>query len=219
MPTRHDDARATVAAVLFGTSEEGRRVLHDELLAEDELAGKVRSAATSVVPKGALALIRRQVSDAALEVLDIPLSDVLTGAWSRYTELMQAVQLTRVDPGRREDVLLAEHTITSEHHPKVDVLVDDTLVASIRLQVELVCTVRALTVAVERGAIVEVGSGNAHIELSVGTDEVALWRREHEFDVTAVVKLREGGIPLLPHQRTIVLPESGRTVVADVGEE
>jgi len=55
-------------------------------------------------------------------------------------------------------------------------------------------------------------------ELSVGTDEVPLWRREHEFDVTAVVKLPEGGIPLLPHQR-VVLPESGRTVVADVGEE
>jgi hypothetical protein len=209
----------TVAAVLFGTREEGRRVLHDELLAEDELAGKVRSAATSVVPKGALALIRRQVADAALEVLDIPFSDVLTGAWSRYSELMQAAQLTRADPGRREDVVLAEHTVTSEHHPHVDVLVDDTLVASVRMQVELVCTVRTLTVAVERGAIVEVGSGSAHVAVSVGTDEVPLWTREHEFDVTAVVKLREGGIPLLPHQRAIVLPESGRAVVADAGEE
>jgi hypothetical protein len=219
MPTSHDDAQTTVAAVLFGTSEEGRRVLHDELLAEDELAGKVRAAATSVVPKGAVALIRRQVADAALEVLDIPFSDVLTGAWSRYSELMQAAQLTRADPGRREDVVLAEHTVTSEHHPRVDVLVDDTLVASIHLQVELACTVRALTVAVERGAIVEVGSGSAHLELSVGTDEVPLWTREHEFDVTTVVTLREGGIPLLPHQRTIMLPEVGRTVVADVGEE
>jgi hypothetical protein len=219
MPTPHGDTELTVAAVLFGTSEEGRRVMHGELLAEDELAGKVRSAATSVVPKGALALIRRQVADAALEALDIPFSDVLTGAWSRYSELMQAGQLTRADPARREDVVLAEHTVTSEHHPHVDVLVDDTLVASIHLQVDLVCTVRALTVAVERGAIVEVGSGSAHVELSVGTHEVPLWTREHEFDVTAVVKLREGGIPLLPHQRSIALPESGRTVVADVGEE
>jgi hypothetical protein len=76
-----------------------------------------------------------------------------------------------------------------------------------------------LTVAVERGAIVEVGSGSAHVEVSVGTDDVPLWTREHEFDVTAVVALREGGIPLLPHQRAIVLPESGRAVVADAGEE
>ena len=66
MPTPHADGQATVAAVLFGTAEEGRRILHDELLAEDELAGKVRSAATTVVPKGALALIRRQVADAAI---------------------------------------------------------------------------------------------------------------------------------------------------------
>jgi hypothetical protein len=220
MPAPHAEARAaTVAAVLFGTVEEGRRVLHDELLAEDELAGKVRSAATSVVPKGALALIRRQVADAALEVLDIPFSDVLTAAWSRYSELMQAAELTRADHGRREDVVLAEHTVTSEHHPHVDVLVDDTLVASIHLQVELLCTVRALTVAVERAAIVEVGSGSAHVELTVGTDDVALWTREHEFDVTAVVRLREGGIPLFPHQRTIVLSETGRAAVADVGEE
>lgn len=219
MPTPHDEAPATVAAVLFGTTDEGRRVLHDELLTEDELAGKVRSAATSVVPKGALALIRRQVADAALEVLDIPFSDVLTGAWSRYSELMQAAELTRADPGRREDVVLAEHTVTSEHHPRVDVLVDDTLVASIHLLVELLCTVRALTVAVERAAIVEVGSGSAHVELSVGTDDVPLWTREHEFDVTALVPLREGGIPLLPHQRTIVLPENGHAVAADIREE
>jgi hypothetical protein len=219
MPTPHDDPSATVAAVLFGTPEEGRRILQEELLAEGELAGKVRSAATSVVPKGALALIRRQVADAALAVLDIPFADVLTDAWSRYSELMQAAQLTRADPGRREDVVLAEHTVTSEHHPQVDVLVDDTLVASIYLQVDLLCTVRSLTVAVERGAIVEVGSGSTHVKVSVGSGEVPLWTREHDFDLPAVVKLREGGIPLLPHQRTIVLPESGRAAVADAGEE
>jgi len=215
MPTPHADGQATVAAVLFGTAEEGRRILHDELLAEDELAGKVRSAATTVVPKGALALIRRQVADAALEVLQIPFSDVLTGAWSRYSELMQAAELTRANPGRREDVVLAEHTVTSEHHPHVDVLVDDTLVASIQLNVQLLCTVRALTVAVERAAIVEVGSGSAHVELSVAADDVPLWTREHEFDVTAVVRLREGGVLLLPHQRTIELPESNRAAVTD----
>jgi hypothetical protein len=230
MPTSPADAPRTVAAALFGTPEEGRRVLHDELLAEDELAGRVRSAATTVVPKGALALIRRQVAEAALEALDISFSDVLTGAWSRYSELMEAAELTRANPGRREDVVLAEHTVTSEHHPRVDVLVDDTLVASIHLQVELLCTIRALTVAVERAAIVEVGSGSARVELSVGADDVPLWRREHEFDVTAVVRLRDGGIPLLPQPRTIVLPESrhefrdseresGRTPVADVGED
>jgi hypothetical protein len=219
MPTPNAEAQATVAAVLFGTAQEGRRVLHDELLAEDELAGKVRSAATTVVPRGALALIRRQVADAALEVLEIPFSDVLTGAWSRYSELTQAAELTRANPGRREDVVLAEHTVTSEHHPHVDVLVDDILVASIQLRVELMCTVRALTVAVERAAIVEVGSGTAHVELSVGVDDVPLWRREHEFDVTAVVRLREGGIPLLPQQRTIVLPQSGRAAITDLGEE
>jgi hypothetical protein len=219
MPTRDAGGHATVAAVLFGTAQEGRRVLHDELLAEDALAAKLRSAATTVVPKGALALIRRQVADAALEVLEIPFSDVLTGAWSRYSELMQAAELTRANPGRREDVVLAEHTVTSEHHPHVDVLVDDRLVTSIHLQVELVCTVRALTVAVERAAIVEVGSGSAHLELSVGADDVPLWTREHDFDVTAVVRLREGGIPLLAHERTIVLPEGDRAAVTDLGEQ
>jgi hypothetical protein len=217
MSISHADAPATVAAVLFGTAAEGRRVLHDELLAEDDLAGRVRSAATTVVPKGALALIRRQVADAALEVLEIPFSDVLTGAWSRYSELMDAAELTRADPGRREDVVLAEHTVTSQHRPHVDVLVDDTLVASIQLQVELLCTVRALTVAVERAAIVEVGSGSAHVELSVAADDVPLWTREHEFDVAAVVRLREGGIPLLAAERTIVLPESRREAVTDLG--
>jgi hypothetical protein len=102
MPTPHAEEQATVAAVLFGSVQEGRRVLHDELLSEDELASKVRTAATTVVPKGALALIRRQVADAALEVLKIPFSDVLTGAWSRYSELMQAAELTRANPGRRD---------------------------------------------------------------------------------------------------------------------
>jgi hypothetical protein len=210
MPIDEGEPPATVAAVLFDSVEEGRRVLHDELVAEDDLARKVRAAATSVVPKGAVALIRRQVADAALEALEIRFSDVLTGAWSRYVELMRAAELTRADPSRREDVVLAEHTITSEHRPHVDVLVDDTLVASVELQIDVICTVRAVTVAVERAAIVEVASGSAHVELTVGVDEQPLWRRERDFDVTAVVRLREGGVQLLAplEQRTIVLPES-----------
>jgi hypothetical protein len=219
MPTRPAEPPPTVAGVLFGTTDEGRRVLQEELIVEDELTARVRSAATSIMPKGAAALVRRQVIDAALEVLDIPFSDVLTAAWSRYSELMQAADLTRADPGRREDVVLAEHTVTSAHHPHVDILVDDTLVASIRLQVDLTCTIQALTVAVERAAIVEVGSGTAHVELTVGIGDQPLWTRQHDFDVPAVVRLREGGIPLLPHQRTIELPERGRTPVSDVAEE
>jgi hypothetical protein len=219
MPDRHAEPPATVAAALFGSADEGRRVLQDELLAEDQIAGRVRSAATTVVPKGALALICRQVAEAAFEVLEIPFSDVLTAAWSRYSELMHAAELTRADPARREDVLLAEHTVTSAHHPRVDVLVDDTLVASIHLQVELRCTIRALSVAVERAAIVEVGSGDAHVELTVGADGVPLWAREHDFDVPSVVRLRGGGIPLLPHQRIIELPEQGRTPVSDIPDE
>lgn len=219
MPTRRAEPPATVAEALFGSPDEGRRVLQDELLVEDELTARVRSAATSVVPHGAMTLIRRQVVDAALEVLEIPFSDVLTAAWSRYSELMEAAELTRADPGRREDVVLAEHTVTSEHHPHVDVLVDDTLVARIHLQVDLKCTIRALTVAVERAAIVEVGSGSAHVELTVGAGDQPLWTRERELDVMAVVRLRDGGIPLLPHQRTIDLSERGRTPVSDVSEE
>jgi hypothetical protein len=205
MPTGEGVEPANVAAVLFETAEAGRRVLHDELLAEDDLARKVGAAAGTVVPKGAVALIRRQVIEAAFEALDITFSDVLTGAWSRYSELLQAAELTRADPSRREDVVLAEHTVTSEHRPQVDVLVDDSLVASIHLLVELVCTVRALTVAVERAAIVEVGSGSARVELTVSVDDEPLWRREREIDVRAVVRLRAGGVLLLPlpQQRTI----------------
>lgn len=197
MPIHEGSEPASVAAVLFDSAEEGRRVLQDELVAEDDIARKVRAAATGAVPKGAVALIRRQVAEAALEALDIRFSDVLTGAWSRYVELMRAAELTRADPARREDVVLAEHTITAEHRPHVDVLVDDTLVASIELQIDVIATVRAVTVAVERAAIVEVASGSAHVELTVGVDEQPLWRRERDFDVTAVVRLREGGVPLL----------------------
>ena len=108
--------------------------------------------------------VARDLADAAVELTHLDLTDVLASGWQRHTELRAAGRRTRDLPGTRETVVLAQHRISHEAHPYVDVLLGDARLTRVSLTVLVTVDVTALaaTVTARPADRPELGTGARH---------------------------------------------------------
>ena len=99
------------------------------------------------------------VAEAICESLDIKLADILAGTWAKVAELQAHLDPERHPNGEVSLVPLVEHKLRSVHHPTVDVLVGDTVVARLELEVELSLSLEGVVLKIRDGEIIGVGSG------------------------------------------------------------
>ncbi len=92
----------TLRDVLFGRDEAGQETLRS--------LGPLVRAAAAVLPGVDLA---QRLS----ETFDLPLSDVLLGAWVRHRGIEAARRETRANSDLVRKIIMANHTLTSKHRP------------------------------------------------------------------------------------------------------
>lgn len=158
----------------------GRRVAH----AIGGLGGAARQA------------LSQEIGRTAQSLLDLDLSDVLAKGWRKHAELHAAGERTAADPSATEVVELAEHTVTWEQAPEVDVFVEDVLVTRVQLEVKVQFELRGAVAVVQRGRLTEVRSGAGTVSASLTCEDVPVATRSTTFD--AVVQMRlDGGVALV----------------------
>lgn len=162
-------------------------------------------AAVGGLSRAGLQAVGRETSGIVSGLLDVNLADVMLGGWRKHAALTAAARRTRAAPGSRELVELATHRITSTHRPCIELLVDGHLVATLRLELTIELTIKALVAGVAHGDLVALHAGQCVTSgaLSIEGHEVA--RRQAEIDLRAVLPLSQA-IPLLPAQPTPDVP-------------
>jgi hypothetical protein len=147
-----------------------------------ELTSAVRSAEADDQVRDALARIPdttrdsvlAEVGDAAAGMLALDLTDVFRRGWSQYSALRQAAAATRAEPGIREVVEMAAHTMAFTYRPRVEIHLADRRVAAVAVVVQLGITVHGLEVALEDGRLtVRAGTGDVGGTLSIAGVQVA----------------------------------------------
>jgi len=92
-------------------------------------------------------------------------------------------------------VELAAHTITSTHHPFVELLVDDVHVATVRFELGVAFVVKGFVVTVHHGRLAAL-SGGCDVTATLAAEGRQLAKREAHLQLPLLVRLG-GGIPLL----------------------
>jgi hypothetical protein len=136
------------------------------------------------------------VARAVEQVIDIDLGALVASAWRLHRALVDAARRTLAAPHTQEVVELATHTIGSEHHPYVDLLVDGVRVARIELAITVELTVHAVLAVVRHGRLAEVRAGHGELTASLAAAGVELIARRAEFDLRAHHRFRQP-LPLL----------------------
>ena len=95
------------------------------------------------------------------ELLDVKLVNVISGGWNKARELAKYTDQKKYPPDQVILVQLAEHTVTSEHHPYVQVLVNDQPVGEkIVFDLSIVLTLKSVVLKIQDARIKAVKTGS-----------------------------------------------------------
>lgn len=170
---RHDDARPKVDASQAAAS------LRDELSKE---ARKVR-----------WDVVGNVLVDKLAELLNVKLVDVLVLAWKKYDALAEYADPSRHPPQETALVPLAEHTIRSQHHPYLEVLVDNRPVGRLTFDVTLALTLRGFLLQIQDAKITAIQTGSCQGSASVALEKAVIYEKKlDQIPLPGTIRLGEG---------------------------
>lgn len=157
------------------------------------------------LPPGLHAAAHEEVLTIVSGVLEMRFVDVLVAGWRKWDVLAAAARRTLEAPGEREIVELADHEITSTHHPHVDVDVDGYRVAQIDVEISFAVRLHAVTAVVTGGRLSALRSGRADVDAKVAIEGVDVARQSRPVELPIEVSLG-AGIPLVARLDVVTLP-------------
>lgn len=177
-----------------------------------EPSAKLEAAAERLAGVGALPprreaapiAIARTVMTRVAEILDIPVSDVLVGAWRMRSALLTAARETADKPGLERDVTLKGYSFSWHHDADIDVTFDRATIVTVIVSVSADVDVVGLAAVLKGGRLTRITSGEATASVSVrattkGAAPVGLPIAEEKrtMPIVAEVALPHGGLPLV----------------------
>lgn len=122
--------------------------------------------------------VRDLVAKKTGEILDLNVIDVLLEAWNKYMQIEQYADRKKYGAGEIILVPLAEHTVKSEHHPYVEILVKEQPVGRIVFDLEFSLTLEGFVLKIQDGMIHEIRTGSGKGEGSLSLEKTVLFKRE-----------------------------------------
>ncbi len=129
-------------------------------------------------------IVFRELNGSAKELFNIKLKDILESAWKKYKEVQK--NLGDEQAGNNEIFLvpLVEHTVTSDHHPKIEIRTGGILLGEINFAIHLKLFLSGVILKINQGKIRGVSAGKCKSQASVSCEGVTLLKdesREFEF--------------------------------------
>ncbi len=184
----------TAAAFLFGDSQDSSAALAQALV-EKGVVGSLGAAVQNLTRAGRGA-VGNQIASVAHGLVDLDLDNIVIGGWRKYADMMAAAKRTITEPGSREIVELATHTITFRHEPYVRLLVNDAPVATVHFEMSLKFTVKGLVATIRGGQLVSLHAGDCDVAGTLSAEGRRLAMREAHVQLPLLLRLGDG-IPLV----------------------
>jgi hypothetical protein len=156
----------------FGNPRDGLAAAADKLR-DDGL----RTAAAKSKP--ALRLAAEEIRGALEDMLrKLDLVQLAARAWVTLEDLQKYRDRGKYPPDVATVVSLAEHTVRSEHHPRIELLLNGKTVTSLELDLEFAAVFEGLALTVQDARICRVGTGRCRAEVSLSYKDNELWSQE-----------------------------------------
>jgi hypothetical protein len=124
------------------------------------------------------------------ELFDIEVPDLLLGWWEKAEDLKRALAESREEPDEVRYLGLAEHSISSEHHPYVEVKIKNASVKKIELSIQLLFNLKGFVLKIQNGQITHIETGRCEVEGTVKYEElVILEKKLAPFDLPGSISL------------------------------
>lgn len=132
------------------------------------------------------------------DLLEIGIPDILVAAWNKYQILLKYLDREKYPPNESFLVPLAEHCITSEHHPYVEILVNDQPVGKIGFDITVALTLEGIILKIQDGKIKEIFTSTCKGKGTISCEnKVILEKKSESVPLPGTIDLGQG-IPIVP---------------------
>jgi hypothetical protein len=152
--------------------------------------------------------VKDVLAEKTVEMLDIPMVNVLFPAWKKYREIMEFADPEKHPPGETSLVSLAEHTVKTEHHPYLQVSYREFEFPKLEFTLSAELTLQGIVLRIQDGKIKEIKEGTMKGKGSLLLEKESVIERPFgSYDLPGSVDLGDG-IPLrdsdAEHASTVV---------------
>ena len=129
------------------------------------------------------------------ELLDIPISEVFVDSWKKALAIQKALDDSKAAPRDVLYVDLAEHTISSTHHPYISVHIARLPPKDIKLTVVVSFVLTGFTLTIQRGEIQNIRTGSCEVEGTLEFLGVQIKKNPQRFDLPGAISIRGDAAP------------------------
>ena len=119
-----------------------------------------------------------EIIETSTQLLNLKLSVVLEKAWEKYEEVSKYLDVNTYGKDEVFLIPLLEHTITSEHHPKIEVSLGETQLGEINFDLLLNLKLSGILLKINGGKIQGVKSGKCSSSGSFSCEGIVLFQDE-----------------------------------------
>jgi hypothetical protein len=153
-----DDVMVTLKEFFTTRSKFGFSEIKSRIEKSDQVAS-LREQVSNAVGKSGWPVTLEEIHKKIADLLDISILDVLVGGWNTYRGLRKYLDKEKYPPTQSILVPLAEHTVKSEHHPYIEILINNEPAIKIAFEATLTFAARNVILLVQDGKIKGVRTG------------------------------------------------------------
>jgi hypothetical protein len=158
----------------------------------DRLTARVKEEIKGISWQAALPELTEKIG----ELFDIEIPDIMLAAWKKLDALRKYADASQYAPEETVYAELAEHTITGEFHPYLQIQVKNIPVRRIEFTINLSLVVKGMVLRIQSGRIKEIRTGNCEIKGKVEYQDLLLAEKTFTpIELPGSINLGEG-IPI-----------------------
>jgi hypothetical protein len=128
-----------------------------------------------------------------MEVLNVPVADVMVDAWNKCREIMQYADLKKYPPDKTYMVPLAEHEIPSKFPITLEIYVNNQKVCELIFDVKFSLILGGIILEIKGGRIMKLHSGSFKGKGSIMYQDMVVFdQKTSPFTLPGVIDLGEG---------------------------
>lgn len=124
--------------------------------------------------------VRGAILEKVPELLNVNVSEILVAAWKKYKMLQKYADRERYAPEETILVPLADHTVKSEHHPYVEILVGEHPIGKITFDVSFELTLHGFVLRIQDATIKEIQTGTWEGKGAIALEGIVLVEKGFE---------------------------------------
>jgi hypothetical protein len=114
------------------------------------------------------------------ELLDIKLKDILVEAWKKHNQVEQCLNQGLENQDETYLIPLLQHSIISEHHPKIEIKIDEVNLGTIDFEIKLELELEGIILKIKGGKITGVNKGSCRCKALLACEEIILFQDTSE---------------------------------------